>query len=130
MSQTDRNLAQGVSTVGVPAAERVLGTDFSDWSRRDRNDGERVPSGSHLMDHDKWLVGLRFHTANRQRVWLYYVVDEVFDTTHAVPMAIQRANRDPKRVARGGIQAEADQVEVQQIHRDGIGRFSLTCCSV
>ncbi|MDX3767615.1 MULTISPECIES: hypothetical protein [Streptomyces] len=130
MSQTDRHLAQGVSTVGVPAAERVLGTDFSDSSGRDRIDGARVPSGSHLMDHDKWLVGLRFHTANRQRVWLYYVVDEVFDTTHAVPMAIQRANSDPKRVARGGIQAEADQVEVQQIHRDGIGRFSLTRCSV
>lgn len=130
MSQTDRHLAQGVSTVGAPPAERVLGADFSDWSGPDRTDGERAPSGSHLMDHDKWLVGLRFHTANRQRVWLYYVVDEVLDTTHAVPMAIQRANSDPKRVTRGGIQAEADQVEVQQIHRDGIGRFSLTRCSV
>ncbi|WSA81674.1 hypothetical protein OG930_42895 [Streptomyces sp. NBC_01799] len=80
------------------------------------------------MDHDKWLVGLQFHTANCQRVWLYYVVDEVLDTTHAVPMAIQRANSDPERATRGGIQAEADQVEVQQIHRDGIGRFSLTRC--
>ncbi|MER7813174.1 hypothetical protein [Streptomyces sp900116325] len=130
MSQTDRHLAQGVSTVSAPAAERVLSADLSDWSGRDRTDGEGVPSGSHLTDHDKWLVGLRFHTANRQRVWLYYVVDEVFDTTHAVPMAIQRANSDPKRAARGGMQAEADQVEVQQIHRDGIGRFSLTRCSV
>ncbi|MFJ7947165.1 hypothetical protein ACIQ6K_26455 [Streptomyces sp. NPDC096354] len=130
MSQTDRNLAQGVSTVGVPAAERVPWAGFADRSGRDPTDRERVPSGPHLTDHDKWLVGLRFHTANSQRVWLYYVVDEAFDTTHAVPVAIQRANGDPKRATHGGIQAKADQVEVQQIHRDGIGRFSLTPCSV
>ncbi|MET8331065.1 hypothetical protein [Streptomyces sp. NPDC005181] len=80
------------------------------------------------MDHDKWLVGLQFHTANCQPLWLYYVVDGVCDTTHAVSMAIQRANTGPERVARGGVQAEADQVEVQQILRDAIGRFSLTRC--
>ena len=127
MSQTDTYLARGASTVGA-AAERVLGPGFSDWSGHDPADSERVPSGSRLMDHDKWLVGLQFHTADCQRVWLYYVVDEVFDTTHAVPLAIKRANSDSERVTRGGIQAEADQVEVQQIHRDGIGRVSLTRC--
>jgi hypothetical protein len=104
--QTDKCLAQGVSAVTVAAAETA---------------------GSRLMDHDKWLVGLQFHTADFQQIWLYYVVDEAFDTTQAVRMAIRRADSDPDRVARGGAQTEPDQVEVQQIHQDALGRFSPTC---
>lgn len=78
------------------------------------------------MNHDKWLVGLHFHTANCQSVWLYYVVDEAFDGPYAVRAAIQRAKSDPERVAGGEALVEADQVEVQRILRDEIGRIRLT----
>ncbi|WP_405623763.1 hypothetical protein [Streptomyces sp. NBC_00076] len=81
------------------------------------------------MNHGKWLVGLQFHTANSQRLWLYYVVDEAFDTIHAARMAaVQRAGSDPDRVARCGDQAEADQVEVQRILRDVLGHYRLSRC--
>jgi len=124
--QTDRYPAQGVSTVTVPAVETVPGPGLTECSERHPVGSERVPAGSRFMCHDRWLVGLQFHTADFQHVWFYYVVDEANDTTHAVRMAVRRADSDPARVARGGIQAEADQVEVQQILQDALGRFSLT----
>ncbi|WP_162467296.1 hypothetical protein [Streptomyces cavernae] len=80
------------------------------------------------MDRDKWLVGLQFHTAGHQPVWLYYVVDEAVDTDHAVRTAIQRASGDPDRVVRGDVQAVADRIEVQRILRNAIGQVSLTMC--
>ncbi|MCX4766770.1 hypothetical protein OG562_38560 [Streptomyces sp. NBC_01275] len=80
------------------------------------------------MNQGKWLVGLQFHTANSQRLWLYYVVDGAFDTIHAVRMAVQRAGNDPDGVARGGGRAEADQVEVQRILRDPLGHYRLSRC--
>lgn len=127
--QTDRYLAQGASAVGIPTAETVLGPGTSDCSRRDPAVGERVPGGSRLVNNGKWLVGLQFHTANSQRLWLYYVVDEAFDTIHAARMAaVQRAGSDPDRVARGGDRAEADQVEVQRILRDTLGNYRLSRC--
>ncbi|MER5436704.1 hypothetical protein [Streptomyces sp. NPDC002588] len=126
--QTDRYLAQGASTAGIPTAETVPGPASSDCSRCDRAGKERVPAGSRPTNHDKWLVGLRFHTADSQPVWLYYVVDEAFDTTHAMRTAIQRAGSDPDRAALGRAQVEADQVEVQRILRDVLGRHRLSRC--
>ncbi|MEU0072075.1 hypothetical protein ABZ027_21375 [Streptomyces sp. NPDC006332] len=126
--QTDRHLAPGASAVGMTTAETVLGPVTSDCGRRDPAVGERVPAGYRFVNHGRWLVGLQFHTANSQRLWLYYVVDEAFDTIQAVRVAVQRAGSDPDRVARGGDRAEADQVEVQQILRDALGHYRLIRC--
>lgn len=120
--QTDRYQVQGASTAGAPAAGTVSGPGLLDGSGRARLDGARVPR----TDHDKWLVGLRFHTAGHRPVWLYYVMDEACDTTQAVRLALQRAGSDPDRVTRGGVRGEADGFEVRQIHRDALGRFNMT----
>ncbi|MFC4506935.1 MULTISPECIES: hypothetical protein [Streptomyces] len=112
--QTDRYRAQGASTVGIRTAEKVPGPGS--------------PAGSRPVKRDRWLVGLRFHTAGSQPVWLYYVVDDVWDTTHAVRMAVQRADSDRDRAVRGGPQAEADQIEVRRILRDALGRYRLSRC--
>ncbi|MEU5346343.1 hypothetical protein AB0H18_36920 [Streptomyces sp. NPDC020766] len=124
--QTDRYLTQGTSTVSAPLATADPEPSFSDRCGRDPSEGERIPADSRLLSPVKWLVGLQFHTANCQTVWLYYVVDKAFDTTDALRRAIQRADSDPERIAQVRIQAEADQVEVQQVLRDTLGRFRLT----
>ncbi|MED7826082.1 hypothetical protein [Streptomyces chiangmaiensis] len=100
---------------------------FSDGTGRAPADRARVRRDSRLTDHDEWLVGLQIHADGRP-VWLYYVIDEAADTTHAVRMAVRRANGDPDRVARGRVQAEAeaDRIEVQRIVRDPIGRRTLS----
>ncbi|GAA3369102.1 hypothetical protein GCM10017744_087780 [Streptomyces antimycoticus] len=98
----------------------------SDCGGRVAAEVERLPCGSDLGLHGKWLVGLQFHTADFQRFWLYYVVDGACDASHAVCRALRCADRDPDRVARSGVQAEADQIQVQQILRDALGSFSLT----
>ncbi|BBJ45970.1 hypothetical protein SSPO_086880 [Streptomyces antimycoticus] len=98
----------------------------SDCGGRVAAEVERLPCGSDLGLHGKWLVGLQFHTADFQRFWLYYVVDGACDASHAVCRALRCADRDPDRVARSGVQAEADQIQVQQILRDALGSFRLT----
>jgi hypothetical protein len=119
-----RHLVQGASTVAITAAETVPDPGFSGATGRDPADSARVRCGSRPTDHEKWLVGLEFYAHGRP-VWLYYVIDEAVARTHAVHMAVRRAHRDPDRVARGGVQAEADHIEVQRIVRDAIGRRTL-----
>ncbi|MFJ8107688.1 hypothetical protein [Streptomyces sp. NPDC096132] len=129
--QTQKCLVQGASAVGTSGAETISGSRFSEGNGRGSAGGERVRCGSRVRNIDKWLVGLQFHTEKCRTVWLYYVVDEAFDTAQAVRAAIQRAGSEPERVALGwprtGVD-QADRVEVQRIHRDAIGRLSLNDC--
>ncbi|MBW8699563.1 hypothetical protein MBT84_08165 [Streptomyces sp. MBT84] len=123
--QADRHFVQGASAVTVGAAGTAPEAGSSVGTGCVPADSARVLRGPRLTGHDAWLVGLQCHADGRP-LWLYYVVGEAVDTHQAVQLAVRRALGDPQRVARGGVRAAADRVEVQRIVCDAIGRRSLT----
>lgn len=124
MLLSDGDTLQGVSPTSSPVAE-------SPSARQPHSDdrhgcGEPSHAAFRFANQVKWLIGLRFHNAGHRPVWMYYVVDEAFDRTEAVHVAIGRGYRDSTRVVEAGCHGELGQVEVQQIVRDPLGQIRLT----